>query len=145
MQDYLRRHRMTGWVQLTGQLDQPAIRDRFAEADLYVSPAVLESFGIAALEARCAGLPVLAFAGTGVADFITDGRNGSLVGSDGHLAAELARLACSPAARAELAGHRQGGSGYRWEEVLATSDRVYQRAAALAGPSMPEPVPAYRR
>jgi len=136
MQDYLRQHRMTGWVKLTGQLDQPAIRDRFADADLYVSPAVLESFGIAALEARCAGLPVLAFAGTGVADFITDGRNGVLVGSDDRLAAELARLACSPADRAELAGHQQGGSGYRWEEVLATCEQVYQRAVDSSGRPM---------
>ncbi|HST48641.1 glycosyltransferase family 4 protein [Jatrophihabitans sp.] len=158
MQDYLRRHRMTGWVELTGQLDQPAIRDRFADADLYVSPAVLESFGIAALEARCAGLPVLAFAGTGVADFVTDGRDGVLVGSDGQLVAELARLACSPAARAELAGYQQGGpgsqqggpgsqqggSGYRWEEVLATCEQVYRRAFAQSGRPVLEPVPAVR-
>ncbi|MEO7262428.1 MAG: glycosyltransferase family 4 protein, partial [Jatrophihabitantaceae bacterium] len=107
--DYLRRHRMTSWVELTGQLDQPAICGRFADADLYVSPATLESFGIAALEARCAGLPVLAFAGTGVADFIEHGRNGLLVRSDNQLAAALARLACSPAARAELAGHDPAG------------------------------------
>ena len=138
MLDYLRRHRMTDWVELTGQLDQPAIRDRFADADLYVSPATLESFGIAALEARCAGLPVLAFSGTGVSDFITDGRNGVLVGSDGQLAAELVRLACSPAARAELAGHSQGGSGYYWDEVLATCQQVYRRAFAQSG----RPVPA---
>ena len=131
--DYLRRHRMSDWVELAGQLDQPAIRDRFADADLYVSPATLESFGIAALEARCAGLPVLAYAGTGVSDYITSGRNGVLVDSDSRLVAELARLVCSPAARAELAGHSQGGSGYHWDEVLASCEQVYRRAFALSG------------
>jgi glycosyltransferase involved in cell wall biosynthesis len=133
MLDYLARHRMTGWVELTGQLDQPAIRARFAGADLYVSPATLESFGIAALEARCAGLPVLAFAGTGVSDFIEHERNGLLVRSDGELAAALARLATSPATRAELAGASGGGADYSWEQVLRTCEQVYRRAFEQMG------------
>jgi glycosyltransferase involved in cell wall biosynthesis len=147
MLNYLRRHRMTGWVELTGQLDQPAIRERFADADLYVSPATLESFGIAALEARCAGLPVLAFAGTGVSDFITHGRNGLLVRSDGQLAAALARLARSPAARAELAGPDPAGGepgsecSYTWDQVLQTCEQVYRRAFAQVSRPMP-PLPA---
>ncbi|HEV2887830.1 MAG TPA: glycosyltransferase family 4 protein [Jatrophihabitans sp.] len=149
MLNYLRRHRMTGWVELAGQLDQPAIRDRFADADLYVSPATLESFGIAALEAHCAGLPVLAFASTGVSDFIEDGRNGLLVRSDEELAAALVSLACSPASRAQLAGHQQdGGSGYRWDEVLGTCEQVYRRAFEQLGRPVPagsEPLADLRR
>jgi glycosyltransferase involved in cell wall biosynthesis len=138
MLSYLARHRMTGWVELTGQLDQPAIRDRFADADLYVSPARLESFGIAALEARCAGLPVLAFAGTGVSDFIEHGRDGLLVGSDDELTAALAELACSPAARAELAAAEHGNQpGYTWDQVLLTCEQVYRRAFEQAGRPLP--------
>lgn len=147
MLSYLKRHRMTGWVELTGQLDQPAIRDRFADADLYVSPATLESFGIAALEARCAGLPVLAFAGTGVSDFIEHGRNGLLVRSDDQLTTALARLARSPAARAELAGDQLTGDqrgtefGYTWDHVLQTCEQVYRQAFEQVGKPMP-PAPA---
>ena len=153
MLSYLKRHRMTGWVELTGQLDQPAIRDRFADADLYVSPATLESFGIAALEARCAGLPVLAFAGTGVSDFIEHGRNGLLVRSDDQLTTALARLARSPAARVELAGdqptgdqrggdQRGGEFGYTWDHVLQTCEQVYRQAFEQVGkPMPPTPVP----
>ena len=140
MLSYLARHRMTDWVELTGQLDQQAIRDRFADADLYVSPATLESFGIAALEARCAGLPVIAFAGTGVADFIEHGRNGLLVRSDEELAAAVARLARSPHARAELAGAEGRESDYSWDEVLHTCGQVYRRAFEQAGRPAP-PVP----
>ena len=140
MLSYLTRHRMTGWVELTGQLDQPAILERFADADLYVSPATLESFGIAALEARCAGLPVLAFAGTGVADFIQHGHNGLLVRSDEELAAAVASLARSPHARAELAAAAGGESDYSWDEVLHTCGQVYRRAFEQAGRPMP-PVP----
>ncbi|HEX8082104.1 MAG TPA: glycosyltransferase family 4 protein [Jatrophihabitans sp.] len=148
MLSYLRRHRMTGWVELTGQLDQPAIRDRFADADLYVSPATLESFGIAALEARCAGLPVLAFAGTGVSDFIEHGRNGLLVRSDDQLTTALAKLAQSPAARVELAGDQPSGDqrgdefGYTWDHLLQTCEQVYRRAfEQVSKPMPPNPVP----
>lgn len=139
MLSYLTRHRMTGWVELTGQLDQPAIRDRFAGADLYVSPATLESFGIAALEARCAGLPVLAFAGTGVSDFIEHGRTGLLVGSDAELAAALVQLAGSPVARAALAAAEPAGEPhYTWNQVLQTCEPVYRRAFEQAGRPLPE-------
>ena len=34
-------------------------------ADVYVAPAVLESFGLAALEARCVGLPVVGVSAAG--------------------------------------------------------------------------------
>ena len=45
---------------------------------MFVAPANLESFGIAALEARCAGLPVLAKANSGIREFVSDEREGLL-------------------------------------------------------------------
>ena len=108
MAGYLRKHRMD-WVELTGQLDQPAIREVFADADLYLSPARLESFGIAALEARCAGLPVIALAGTGVSDFISHDRNGLLVADDAGMVEAICALASSGSRRAALA-RRPAGS-----------------------------------
>ena len=65
-----------------GSLPALRIREIYRDADLYVAPAKLESFGIAALEARCPGLPVIAYACTGVADYIVDGRDGLLVDDD---------------------------------------------------------------
>lgn len=44
-----------------------------------LSPTLIESFGLAILEANCCGLPVVAFDVGGNADVITDGENGSLV------------------------------------------------------------------
>jgi glycosyltransferase involved in cell wall biosynthesis len=71
LQRYLDRHDMSWWVHLVGAVDHEALPRIFSGADLYVAPSTLESFGIAALEARCAGLPVVAFAGSGIADFFT--------------------------------------------------------------------------
>ncbi|MDQ2838920.1 MAG: glycosyltransferase family 4 protein [Actinomycetota bacterium] len=138
MLDYLRKHRMTDWVELTGQLDQPTIRRVFDDADLYISPATLESFGIAALEARCSGLPVVAFAGTGVSDFIVHERNGLLVSGDAEMAAALASLVRSTEARTALTEHNLATeSGFSWASVLSTCEDVYADAFEQAGRVMP--------
>ena len=60
-----RRHAMTSSVTLAGRLDRGAVRELLRGAHVFVAPADLESFGIAALEARCAGLPVVAKASGG--------------------------------------------------------------------------------
>ena len=69
---------MQDWVEAPGALDHHQIRALYEQADVFVAPATLESFGIAALEARASGLAVVARAGTGVADFVTDGVEGLL-------------------------------------------------------------------
>jgi glycosyltransferase involved in cell wall biosynthesis len=126
---YLQRHRMTDWVELTGQLPQQSIRDVLADADLYVSPATLESFGIAALEARCSGLPVVGFAESGIADFIVHGRNGYLVRSDKEMVSALAQLVLNPTLRAAITQHNvRHESGLSWNSVLDSCEELYSRA-----------------
>lgn len=118
------------WITLTGPLDRADIRALHAASDVYLAPATRESFGIAALEALCAGLPVLARSGTGIGDFVEDGRNGRLLPSDRALAAALARLATDPA---ELSRMRQAAQAYpveaTWERVLPRWDDLYQDRA----------------
>jgi glycosyltransferase involved in cell wall biosynthesis len=133
---YLRRHRMD-WVELTGQLDQPGIRRVFADADVYLSPAILESFGIAALEARCAGLPVVAFAGTGVSDFISHGRNGLLVANDADMVDAVVSLVRSAELRTALSAHQEDlESRFSWDSVLRSCDRVYAGALERRRPAL---------
>ncbi len=134
MRRYLARHGMTDWVRLCGQLDAAQIRRHYAGADLYVAPATLESFGIAALEARSAGLPVIAFASTGVADFVTDGVHGRLVDDDDAMAAAIARLITRPELRARLAAHNTRTSpDQTWPSVTLAAQALYTRAAELIG------------
>ncbi|TCN42181.1 glycosyltransferase involved in cell wall biosynthesis [Kribbella orskensis] len=77
------------WVELPGRLTRFEIQQLYASADIYLAPAELESFGVAALEARCAGLAVVAMASGGVGEFVRDGVEGFLV--DSHQ--EMARVA----------------------------------------------------
>jgi glycosyltransferase involved in cell wall biosynthesis len=93
MERYLARNGMTEWVHLPGHLPRPEVKAVMARSDVFVAPAVLESFGIAALEAHAAGLPVVGRRGTGLADFIRDGEGGVLVGSDREMVSVLAQMA----------------------------------------------------
>jgi glycogen synthase len=112
------------------------IRDLFADADVFVLPANREAFGIAALEARTAGLPVVAMADTGVADFIHDGREGLLATSDAHLVEQLARISRDTALRERIADHnRDRLPPLGWQGVIARHVRLYREAIAMRLPS----------
>jgi glycosyltransferase involved in cell wall biosynthesis len=129
MERYLDRHGMAGWVELPGRLSRGGIRAVFEQADLFVAPATLESFGIAALEARCSGLPVLARAGSGVGAFVVDGQDGLLASSDGDMVGGLVRLAGDPAERERMAMHsRNVPVDLGWPAVLRRTDAAYAAA-----------------
>ena len=120
-------------VTLRGRMPREQVRAAYRDAEVFVAPAVLEAFGIAALEARAAGLVVVARRGTGIAEFVTDGVDGLLVDDDAGLARALVRLATDDELlgrlRAPAAVHRpvQG-----WRTTLAAAQAEYARAAALA-------------
>lgn len=131
---YLRRHDMEGWVHLLGRRSRAEIRSVFAGSDLFVAPASLESFGIAALEARCAGLPVVGLAGTGVQDFVAHGREGWLVRSDSAMVETIVSLARSPEVVAHVAAHnRSVPASISWQGVLAQCEDLYHQASLLHG------------
>ncbi|MGN6162069.1 MAG: glycosyltransferase family 4 protein [Marmoricola sp.] len=60
MRTWIDNHGMHDVVSLTGGVPRPEVRRMCHSADLFLAPAHQESFGIAALEGRAAGLPVLA-------------------------------------------------------------------------------------
>jgi phosphatidylinositol alpha 1,6-mannosyltransferase len=69
-------------VDFTGRLSREQIVSTFSHSHVFWQPSIRESFGLAALEARCAGLPVIARTQSGAGEFITDRKNGWLVESD---------------------------------------------------------------
>ncbi|HET9657823.1 MAG TPA: glycosyltransferase family 4 protein [Kineosporiaceae bacterium] len=128
------RLRLTGQVELRGAQRRDQIRELYRRADLYIAPAVLESFGIAALEARSAGLPVIARAQTGIADFIRHREHGLLARDDAGLAAALAELATTPQQRARMsATSRATAPEWGWGEVLQRCDLAYKVAHEVSG------------
>jgi len=129
MAGYLKAHDMDGWVSLPGRLERPDIRQIFSLSDLYVAPAELESFGIAALEARTAGLPVIASRHGGVGEFISDGSEGFLTGSDDEMVHALAALAHDHHTRERIATHNHAVlPSVSWPSVLDRADVLYAAA-----------------
>jgi glycosyltransferase involved in cell wall biosynthesis len=121
-------------VELPGWLPRERLRALHAAADCFVLPTEHESFGIAALEARAAGVPVVARRGTGVEDFVRDGRDGLLAGSDAEVAAAVARVAADEALRASLRAHSRAEPpvAFDWGRVVARHEAAYREALRTA-------------
>ena len=132
MERRLRTHGLD-WVELPGRVGKEELRRLHHGADVYLTAARLEAFGIAPLEARAAGVPVVAPRGTGVDDFVEDGVDGLLADGDGPLALALARLAGDDALRARMRTHlRATAPAQDWGGVLAATLAEYDRAGVRA-------------
>ena len=137
---FIGAHDMGDWVHLPGRVTRDELRERYAVADIYVAPAPLESFGIAALEARTVGLPVVGRWGSGVGEFVQDGVNGYLAAGDEAMAGCLARLVMDDDLRGSMTAYNRTTSPRQsWGRILDRAEREYRRAIALAGSAQREP------
>jgi glycosyltransferase involved in cell wall biosynthesis len=134
LEKYLRAHGLEDVVELVGRRTRDEIRDHFAEADVFVAPANLESFGIAALEARCAGLPVVAKERTGIREFVEHGREGLLATTDRDMVGQLTRIVRDRELRLVIAKHnRETSSPVDWSVVVDRNVAAYHEAISLVG------------
>jgi glycogen(starch) synthase len=133
LERFVAAHDMGGWVALPGRVTREELRLRYAGSDIFVAPAPLESFGIAALEARTVGLPVVGRRGSGVQEFVRDGLNGYLASGDKAMAGSLARLICDPQLLASMTAYnRRTAPEQSWEAILDGAEAEYARAIAIS-------------
>ncbi len=132
MERYLRRHAMTDWVSLTGRLDRTQVRAVLDDADVFLAPARRESFGLAALEARMSGVPVVGYAESGITAFVRHEREGLLAGSADEMAAAVVRLGRDLGLRSRMAAHNRATEPVHctWPVVLGDFDERYAQAMA---------------
>lgn len=118
-------------VELPGQLSRVALRDLYARSHAFVLPSERESFGIAALEARVAGLPVVAMMASGVRDFVRQGVDGLLARDDAELSRHISRLTLDTPFR-DYVRHRNSVTvpPYDWSDVRAMHLEFYALAGA---------------
>jgi glycosyltransferase involved in cell wall biosynthesis len=98
-----------------------------------------EAFGRAALEARCAGLPVVAMAQGGVGEYIRHGESGLLARDDDELARHLALLADDDALHRRLAAVDPRLEPYDWASIILAHEQAYRDALAILGQSAHTP------
>jgi glycosyltransferase involved in cell wall biosynthesis len=131
-----RRLDVADWVELRGARGRPEIRDLLADADLFLAPAHQESFGLAALEARCAGVPVVAMSQGGAGEFVHDGVEGFLVEDDEEMAVAAALLLNNPDALRRMKEHnRRTQPPMTWSAVVAQNLAAYRAAGARHEPA----------
>ncbi len=120
-------------IVLAGREERQAIRDRLQSADVFLLASRLEAFGIAALEARAAGLPVVTMAQSGARDFLVDGKDALLVPDDAALAAAIRRLVTdTPFREALQAAAAAPPAGVDWVDVAPRYEQEYEAAIAAA-------------
>ena len=98
--------------------------------DLYVQPSRLEGFGLAALEAMAAGLPVVASRTGGLPEVISDGATGELVppGDPGALAESILALLADPDRRSSYGalGARRAAQSFPLEGMVRSWAELYR-------------------
>ena len=126
--DHVARQPLDARVIDLGPLDEQGLRDFLSAIDVFAMPSVVESFGLAALEAASAGAAVVVYAHGGPAAIWTDGVDARVVatGDVAALASAIAGVCGDPVVRGRLAeaGSRRAHS-FTWGEVLAKADQAY--------------------
>lgn len=118
-----------------GFLPREEVRDLLAAGDVFVLPAVLESFGIAALQARAAGLPVVARREGGVGGFVRHGVDGALASSDEEMASILVEWMRDPHRLAAMGGASE--IRHSWTRLLPLYGEARRAADVLAAGEAP--------
>lgn len=117
---------------LLGWLEREELRAVYRDTDAFVVASTRESFGVAALEARAAGLPVIAMRASGSAEFLEHGTDALLCADDRELSLALARFLSDGALRTRLCAPSQRIGRYSWPAVLAEHEATYARAMRRA-------------
>jgi glycosyltransferase involved in cell wall biosynthesis len=131
---------LADWVTLLGHRKPAEIRAILHESDLFIASSRQESFGIAAFEARAAGLPVVGYGGNGLVDFIADGTEGVLVAKADEMVEALVTLLGRPD---ELDRLRKTTTtappSITVREAVDAVDSLYRRARAMHRGRSPVP------
>lgn len=115
-------------IDLVGWQDRTSLKALYAHADAFVLPSRREAFGLAALEARAAGLPVIASSAAGCREFLRHDHDALLCDGDDAFVAAMMRFIREPELRRRLAGAESRLERYDWEPVLAEHEKVYDLA-----------------
>lgn len=107
--------------------DDPALLQALKSAYCFILPSRHEPFGIAALEALDAEVPLIASAVGGLKDFLVDGKN-ALLFEDNNVDSLLKAYNRLDSLREQIiAGGRVTAAEYNWQSISAKLTDIYRR------------------
>jgi glycosyltransferase involved in cell wall biosynthesis len=116
-----------------GPLDRDGVATLFANADAFVLPSYVETYGTVYGEALAAGLPTVGWRAGNLPNLVTDGQEGCLVapGDVDGLRGVLDRVSVDDAWRSQLAAaaRRRGASLPTWDDA---ADAFFDALRSLA-------------
>ncbi len=118
-------------VVLLGAVAREELPALLRGADAFVLASTHEAFGLAALEAMAAGVPVVASDVGGIPEFAVDGQSALLVpvGDPVMLAGALERATSDDVGRTLAAGGRAVAASHTWAAVVDRHIGLYERIA----------------
>ncbi len=128
---------IAGRVTFAGACARDGVRALLAQASILAHPGAREAFGIALLEARAAGVPIVAMGAGGVAELVEHGRTGLLAVTRDEFGRHLTTLAGDPAMRERMAAvTRDGLERFTWTAIASRYEEAYEFVgSSIAAPS----------
>ncbi len=142
---WARRDGIVDRVTFTGMLRGEDKLSAFAAAAMFALPSYSENFGIAAVEAMAAGLPVILSDQVNIWRDVAAGGGASIVPCEvDALTRAMAELADDPALALAMGGKARATVGrlYRWHNVAASLEAMYAEAAGGVAAQPARGVPA---
>lgn len=127
LQQVVARSPLRGWVTLPGRVPRTDLLEIYRHADLYLAASRREAFGIAALEARTAGLPIAGYGKSGVTDIVEPGVGGVLATSDADMVKRLRELLNDRVHLGAMAAHHRERplGAHHWPCVVRDTLHTY--------------------
>ncbi|HEY7292860.1 MAG TPA: glycosyltransferase family 4 protein [Vicinamibacterales bacterium] len=112
-----------------GNCSRAEVRALLGRASFFAHAGSHEAFGLAVLEARAAGLPVVAMASGGLPEIVDHGRHGLLARTLAEFHAFAARMAADTELRRRCAAEAARNlEPYGWARVVPQHEAAYARA-----------------
>lgn len=126
--------RLQDAISFAGRVSEEELRRRYNEADIFVFPSHLQSWGLAVFEAMASGLPVIVSQSAGAAEVLEHGENALIVPpkSPATIADAIARLADDAALRRRLSeqGRKFIEANLSWERYADIMEKIFIRAVS---------------